>query len=54
MFFKIDMCYFSSKNATLSIESKDWLTPYQDNVSGWSDMFTLRLFFSELILSKSN
>ena len=43
--YKIGICWFSAKQAALRRKSKDWLTRNQDNVSGWVDMFILRLLF---------
>jgi len=37
---KIGICRFSVKQAALRRKSKDWLARNQDNVSGWSNMFT--------------
>ena len=37
--FKISMCCFSANDTPLGRKSKDWFARYQDNVSGWSDMF---------------
>ena len=36
--YKIGICCFSAKHATLSRKSKDLLAQNQDNVSEWSDM----------------
>jgi hypothetical protein len=38
--FKIGMCCFSTKHATLRRKSKEWLARNQNNVSEWSDMST--------------
>ena len=43
--YEIGICCFSTKHATLSIKSKDWLARNQDNVSEWGDMSILRLLF---------
>jgi hypothetical protein len=43
--YKIGICCFSAKQATLKRKSKDGLARNQDNVSGWVDMFILRLLF---------
>ena len=43
--YKIGICYFSTKQAALRRESKDWLARNQNNVSRWSDMSTLRQLF---------
>jgi hypothetical protein len=39
--YKIGICCFSAKNATLRSKSKDWLAWNQDNVSEWSDIASL-------------
>jgi hypothetical protein len=36
--YKIGMCCFSAKHATLRRKSKDWLAQNQNNVSEWSNM----------------
>jgi len=36
--YKIYICCFSTKHATLRRKSKDWLAGNQDNVSEWGDM----------------
>ena len=36
--YKIGICCFSAKNATLRKKSKDWLARNQDNVFEWNDM----------------
>jgi hypothetical protein len=41
--YKIGMCCFSVKHATLRRKSKDWSARNQHNVSEWSDMSTRRL-----------
>ena len=43
--YKIDICYFSAKHATLRRKSKDWLARNQNNVSEWSDMSIRGLLF---------
>jgi len=43
--YKIGICCFSAKHAALRRKSKDWLAWNQNNVSEWSDMFTLGLLF---------
>ena len=43
--YKIGICCFPAKPASLRIKCKDWLTRNQDNVSGWSDMSIRGLFF---------
>ena len=43
--YKIDMCGFSAKHATLRRKSKDWLSQNQNNVSEWSDLSPHRLLF---------
>ena len=41
--YKIGICCFSTKHATLRRKSKDWLARNQDNVSEWGDMSIHRL-----------
>jgi hypothetical protein len=36
--YKIGICCFSAKHASLRRKSKDWLTRNQDNVFEWGDM----------------
>jgi hypothetical protein len=36
--YKISICCFSAKHATLRRKSKDWLALNQDNVSEWGDI----------------
>jgi hypothetical protein len=43
--YKIDICCFSAKHATLKRKNKVWLTQNQENVSEWSDMSTRGLLF---------
>jgi hypothetical protein len=43
--YKIDICCFSAKHATLKRKSKDWLAWNQDNMSEWGDMCIRRLLF---------
>ena len=43
--YKIGICCFSSKHASLNRKSKDWLARNQDNVSEWSDMSIGGLLF---------
>jgi hypothetical protein len=43
--FKIGICCFSAKHATLWTKSKDWLALNQNNVFEWSDMSTHGLLF---------
>ena len=43
--YKIGICCFSSKHATLERKSKDWLARNQDNVSEWVDMSICGLLF---------
>jgi hypothetical protein len=43
--YKLDMCCFSSKNATLRRKNRDWLARHQDNVSEWDDMYIRELLF---------
>ena len=35
--YKISICCFSAKHATLRRKSRDWLARNQNNVSEWSD-----------------
>ena len=39
-YFKICICCFFAKHATLKRKSKDWLARNKNNVSEWSDMST--------------
>ena len=43
--YKIGICCFSVKHASLRRKSKDWLARNQNNVSEWSDISTRRLLF---------
>ena len=43
--YKIGICCFSAKHATLRRKSKDWLPRNQDNVSEWGDMSIRGLSF---------
>jgi hypothetical protein len=43
--YKIGICCFSGKHATLRRRSKDWLARNQNNVSEWSDLSIRRLLF---------
>jgi hypothetical protein len=43
--YKIGICCFSIKHATLRRKSKGWLARNQDNVSEWRDMSTRGLVF---------
>ena len=43
--YKIGICCFSAKHATLRRKSKDWLARHQDNVSKWGDMSIRGLLF---------
>ena len=43
--YKIDICCFSAKHATLRRKSKDWLARNQNNVYEWSDISTRGLLF---------
>jgi hypothetical protein len=43
--YKIGICCFSGKHATLRRKNKDWLAWNQDNVSEWSDMSIRGLLF---------
>ena len=36
--YKIDICYFFAKHASLRKKSKDWLARNRDNVSKWGNM----------------
>ena len=44
--WKIGICCFSTKHATLKRKSKDWMARNQDNVSEWGDMSIRGLFVS--------
>ena len=44
--YKIGICCFSAKHATLRRKGQDWLARNQDNVSEWSDM-SIRGLLSE-------
>ena len=44
-YYKIRICCFSAKHASLRRKSKDWLARNKNNVSEWSDMSTQRLLF---------
>jgi len=43
--YKLEMCCFSSKHATLRRKIRDWLALDQDNVSEWDDMSIRELLF---------
>jgi hypothetical protein len=43
--YKIGICCFSAKQASLRRKSKDWLAWNRDNVSEWGDMSIHRLLF---------
>jgi hypothetical protein len=43
--YKIGICCFSSKHASLNRKSKDWLTRNQDNVSDCCNMSSSKLLF---------
>jgi hypothetical protein len=43
--YKIGICCFSVKHATLRRKNKDWSARNQNNVSEWSDMSTRGLRF---------
>jgi len=43
--YKIGICCFSAKQASLKSKSIDWLGQNQGNVSLWSNMSTHRLLF---------
>ena len=36
--YKIDICYFFAKHASLRKKSKDWLARNRDNVPKWGNM----------------
>ena len=38
--YKIGICCFSAKHATLRRKNKEWLARYHNNVSEWSDTST--------------
>ena len=46
--YKIGICCFSSKNAALRGNSRDWLSRNQNNVSEWSDISTQWLLLAHL------
>ena len=43
--YKIGICYFSAKHASLWRKNKDWLARNQDNESEWGDMSIRGLLF---------
>jgi hypothetical protein len=43
--YKIGICWFSAKHASLRRKSKDWSARNKNNVSEWSDMSTRGLLF---------
>jgi hypothetical protein len=43
--FKICICCFSAKHATVRRKSKDWLARNQNNMSEWDDMSIRGLLF---------
>ena len=43
--YKIGICCFSAKHASLRRKSKDWFARNQNNVFEWSDISTRGLFF---------
>jgi len=43
--YKVGICCFSAKHATLRCQNKDGLSRNQDNVSEWSGMFNRELLF---------
>jgi hypothetical protein len=47
--YKIGICCFSAKNASLKRKSKDWLAQNGNNVSEWSDMSTCWLLLAHLV-----
>ena len=46
--YNIGICCFSSKNAALRRNSRDWLARNQNNVSEWSDISTQWLLLAHL------
>jgi hypothetical protein len=44
-YYKIGICCFSAKHASLRRKSKDWLAENQNHVSEWGDMFISGLLF---------
>jgi hypothetical protein len=46
--YKIGICCFSAKNASLKRKSNDWLARNQNNVSEWSDISTRWLLLAHL------
>jgi hypothetical protein len=43
--YKIGICSFSAKHATLRRKSKDWLPQNQGNMSKWGVIFVNELLF---------
>ena len=43
--YKIGICFFSAKHATLRRKNKDWLARNQDNVAEWANMCIHGLLF---------
>jgi hypothetical protein len=43
--YKIGICCFSAKHASLRRKNKDWFARNQNNVSEWSNMSTRALLF---------
>jgi hypothetical protein len=52
--YKIGICCFSAKNASLRRKSKDWLARNHNNVSEWSDISTRLLLLNVAHLAKGN
>jgi uncharacterized membrane protein len=46
--YKIGICCFSAKNASLRRKSKDWLARNRNNMSEWSDISTRWLLLAHL------
>ena len=43
--YRIGICWFSAKHASLRKNNNDWLARNQDNVSDWDDMSIRGLLF---------
>ena len=54
MYYEIDICCFSAKNAALRIKSKDWLAKNQDNVSEWRNMSVPSVFLINVYTAFDN
>jgi hypothetical protein len=52
--YKIGICCFSAKNASLRRKSKDWMARNQNNVSEWSDISTRWLLLAHLAKGNVN